>query len=403
MDNDVSKLDYFLKYVKIDTQSDDTSLTIPSSDKQLNLANQILIDLKELGFNNAYIDEFGQVNLFIEGEDGYDIIGFNAHMDTALEVSGKDVKPNIITNYDGRDIILKNDLVLSKDNYPILNDFIGDTLITTDGTTLLGADDKAGISIIMNLLRFIANNKDFKHAPISILFTCDEEIGRGADHFDANKFKAKYGYTIDGDSPYYISYENFNAASIKVNIKGFNIHPGEAYNKMINSLLIAIDFNNLLDPNKIPAKTKDYEGFYHLNNLNGDEGFTSMSYIIRDFNKDELENKINEFKKAREICLKKYKGASIDLDIKYQYQNMAQIINQDKTPINKVIKAYQDLNIKYEFKPIRGGTDGATFSYKGCPTPNLGTGSYNHHGALEFLNVREHNLMIEILKGIIKI
>lgn len=403
MDNDLNKLDYFLKYVQIDTQSDDTSLTSPSSDKQLNLAKEILNDITKLGFNNAYIDEFGQVHLFIEGEKGYDTIGFNAHMDTALEVSGKNVKPNIINNYSGQDIILKNNVILSKNDFPILNDFIGDTLITTDGTTLLGADDKAGISIIMNLIRYIANSKDFKHVPISILFTCDEEIGRGADHFDNKIFKANYAYTIDGDTPYGISYENFNAASVVVKISGFNIHPGEAKGKMINSILLANEFDNLLNPDETPAKTQDYQGFHHLNSINGEESLTTMNYIVRDFDKEKLEEKLNQFIKAKGIIEEKYNKSHVDLNIKYQYKNMAEIINQNKSVLDKIIKAYNNLNIPYKFIPIRGGTDGATFSFKGCPTPNLGTGSYNHHGVLEFLNVREHNMLIEILKEVVKI
>lgn len=401
--NNLKTLDYFLKYITFDTQSDDNSKTTPSTFNQLVLAKEIYNDIKKLGYANTFIDEFGQVYLFIDGEKNSDTIGFCAHMDTALEESGKNVTANIISNYDGKNIILKNNKIISPNEYPILNSFIGDTLITTDGTTLLGADDKAGISIIMNLIRFLKENPSFKHHPISILFTCDEEIGRGADHFNNLIFKADYGFTIDGDTPYAISYENFNAAEVDINITGFNIHPGEAKNKMVNALLLAFQINSYLDAKAIPELTENYQGFYHLNDLSGNESRAHMHYIIRDFNQDELNNKIDAFYNAKDILLKKYKAAKIDIGVNYQYKNMAEILNKDSRAINKAKNAFDKLNISYKILPIRGGTDGATFSFKGCPTPNLGTGSYNHHGVLEFLNVNEHNLLIEILKEIVKI
>lgn len=394
-------LKYFLKYVTFDTQSDDESNQVPSTSKQLILAKEILSDLLKLGCE-ARMDEYGQVYAFIKGEENLPTIGFNAHMDTAPDYSGKNVVYQIIQNYDGNPIIKDNNTIDPKD-YPILNKFINKDLVIAKSDTLLGADDKAGISIIMNMVEFLMKNKSFKHHPISILFTCDEEIGKGADHFDNSIFKTDYAYTIDGDSPYIISYENFNAAHVDITIKGVSIHPGEAKNKLINAISVAMEFNSYLNPNEVPEKTCGYEGFHHLTDIKGDSYKCQLSYILRDHDKNKLEEKINQFNDSKQQIMQKYPNlAEFNMEIGYDYQNMKEVLNKDMRAIDKLKIVYDNLNLTYEFKPIRGGTDGATFSFKGCPTPNLGTGSYNHHGPCEFLVKQEHDLLIEIIKEIIK-
>lgn len=399
----MESLKYFLKYVAIDTQSDDASQTAPSTLKQLNLAKVVLQDLKDLGLDNAYIDEFGQVHAFLDGESKLPTIGLNSHMDTAPDYTGKDVKPNIISNYDGKPIQLNNNLVLDPEVFPILKAAKGSTVVTTDGTTLLGADDKAGISIIMNLLSYLVKNPNIKHHPLSIMFTCDEEIGRGADHFDNNIFKAKYAFTVDGASPFIAEYENFNAAHAIVKITGTSIHPGEAKGKMINAASVAMEFDSLLNSDEVPEKTEGYEGFHHLTDIKGDTAFAQLEYIIRDHDINKLHDKVADFEKAKQEIMSRYpKLKGIELITGYDYKNMKEKFVGNDDALKKIELAYKNLGINFSYEAIRGGTDGATFSYKGCPTPNLGTGSYNHHGPLEFLVKEQHDLMIEVLKEIVK-
>ncbi len=397
-----STLDYFLKYVKVDTQSDDNSKTSPSSKKQLVLSKMLLEDLKDLGISDSFIDEFGQVHAFIKGGKGLETIGLNAHIDTALELSGANVKPQIVNNYDGGDITLNDNYKILAGDFTILERMVGKTLITTSGDTLLGADDKAGLSIIMNVLKWFIDHPEVKHHPISVLFTCDEEIGRGAEHFDAKIFKAAYAYTIDGDSPYKANYENFNAAHAHIKIKGVSIHPGEAKDKMINASKVAIELVDSLNQNEVPEKTEKYEGFHHLTSINGTVDSAELDFIIRDHDKKLLSKKVDDLKNIIELLKKKYPRAVIETEIGDDYKNMKEVFLKDRKPLEKIEKAYQNLYIPFEFEPIRGGTDGATFSFLGCPTPNLGTGSYNHHGRYEFLVKEEHDLMIEIVKEILK-
>ncbi len=397
-----STLDYFLKYVKVDTQSDDNSKTSPSSKKQLVLSKMLLEDLKDLGISDSFIDEFGQVHAFIKGGKGLETIGLNAHIDTALELSGANVKPQIVNNYDGGDITLNDNYKILAGDFTILERMVGKTLITTSGDTLLGADDKAGLSIIMNVLKWFIDHPEVKHHPISVLFTCDEEIGRGAEHFDAKIFKAAYAYTIDGDSPYKANYENFNAAHAHIKIKGISIHPGEAKDKMINASKVAIELVDNLNQNEVPEKTEKYEGFHHLTSINGTVDSAELDFIIRDHDKKLLSKKVDDLKNIIELLKKKYPRAVIEAEIGDDYKNMKEVFLKDRKPLEKIEKAYQNLYIPFEFEPIRGGTDGATFSFLGCPTPNLGTGSYNHHGRYEFLVKEEHDLMIEIVKEILK-
>ena len=389
----------FIEYVKIDTQSDPASATTPSTSKQLNLSKLLLKQLQELGLE-AYIDEYGIVYGKLEGEG--DPIGLNSHVDTATELSGKDVNPRIIENYDGKTIELGEGYSMSPKEFPVLLSHVGDTLVVTDGKTLLGADDKAGLAIIMAVLDFYCSHKEIKHHPICVCFTPDEEIGRGPDHFDAGKFGAKFAYTVDGGDPLEIAYETFNAASAEVLIKGKAIHPGEAKNKMVNACTCAFKFDRLLPTTKRPEYTEGREGFNHLNAIEGNVAEAKLHYIIRNHDKKKLEEQKKEFMAAAKECMERFPGCEVSVAIKDEYRNMKEVLDERPEAIEKAAKAFKKLGLTPSYPPIRGGTDGATFSFKGCPTPNLGTGSYNHHGRYEFLSVSEFNLMIEIVKEILK-
>lgn len=389
----------FIEYVKIDTQSDPASATTPSTSKQLNLSKLLLKQLQELGLE-AYIDEYGIVYGKLEGEG--DPIGLNSHVDTATELSGKNVNPRIIENYDGKTIELGDGYSMSPKEFPVLLSHVGDTLVVTDGKTLLGADDKAGIAIIMAVLDFYCSHKEIKHHPICVCFTPDEEIGRGPDHFDARKFGAKFAYTVDGGDPLEIAYETFNAASAEVLIKGKAIHPGEAKNKMVNACTCAFKFDRLLPTTKRPEYTEGREGFNHLNAIEGNVAEAKLHYIIRNHDRKKLEEQKKEFMAAAKECMERFPGCEVSVAIKDEYRNMKEVLDEHPEAIEKAAKAFKKLGLTPSYPPIRGGTDGATFSFKGCPTPNLGTGSYNHHGRYEFLSVSEFNLMIEIVKEILK-
>lgn len=389
----------FIEYVKIDTQSDPASATTPSTSKQLNLSKLLLKQLQELGLE-AYIDEYGIVYGKLEGEG--DPIGLNSHVDTATELSGKDVNPRVIENYDGKTIELGDGYSMSPKEFPVLLSHVGDTLVVTDGKTLLGADDKAGLAIIMAVLDFYCSHKEIKHHPICVCFTPDEEIGRGPDHFDASKFGAKFAYTVDGGDPLEIAYETFNAASAEVLIKGKAIHPGEAKNKMVNACTCAFKFDRLLPTTKRPEYTEGREGFNHLNAIEGNVAEAKLHYIIRNHDRKKLEEQKKEFMAAAKECMERFPGCEVSVAIKDEYRNMKEVLDEHPEAIEKATKAFKKLGLTPSYPPIRGGTDGATFSFKGCPTPNLGTGSYNHHGRYEFLSVSEFNLMIEIVKEILK-
>lgn len=395
----MSLLDNFIKYVKIDTQADDSSSTSPSTLKQLDLENVLLNDLKELGIE-CYQDEFGLVYGFISGDESLPTIGLNAHVDTALEVTDTGVKPKIIKNYDGKDIKLNDKYTISTKQFPRLKDFVGKTLVTTDGNTLLGADDKAGVAIIMEVAKYFATHKEIRHHPISILFTTDEEIGRGPIHFDSKKFKAKYAYTVDGDTPYQIAIENFFAYAVNIDIDGISIHPGEAKDKMVNAILVASKFMSTLPSNMIPSLTSGHEGFNHINEISGNVEHAHLEYIVRNHDIELLNRQLNDFKIAKAACEVLFPKAKIDMKFIHQYDNMLEIIKATPEVTKKLEDSYKKLGISFTYEPIRGGTDGATFSYKGCPTPNLGTGSYNHHGRLEYAVVEEMELMVEIIKAI---
>lgn len=394
-------LERFLRYVKIDTQSDDTSETTPSTLKQLNLAKQLMKELDELGIENE-LDEYGRVYAHLPGEKGLPVIGLNSHMDTALECSGKDVKPQIHENYDGKDIILNDEYTLSPKNFPELLNHIGDTIVTTSGDTLLGGDDKAGDAIIMSVLSYYVKHPEVKHHPIAILFTPDEEIGRGPEYFNKEKFGADWAYTVDGDFPTHIDIDNFNGSHADVTVYGVGIHPGEAKGKMINAIRVAEEFDSLLDQSEKPEYTDGFDGFNHILSFEGDSTKANLHYILRNHDRNLLEKQKSEFINAKEFLNKKYPNARIELEIKDDYRNMKEILDKDPRAVDHARKVFKELGIEPVSLPVRGGTDGATFSFLGCPTPNLGTGSYNHHGRFEYLSLRDFNQMIEIVKAIVK-
>ncbi len=393
----------FLKYVSFDTQSDDNSSTTPSTKKQLLLAKYLENELKSIGCSDVLIDEYGIVYATIKGNvENAKTIGFIAHMDTSPDCSGANIKPRIIEKYDGNDIKLNENLTMKVSDFPSLKKNINETLIVTDGTTLLGADDKAGIAIIVESAYRIINDKNLKHGTIKIAFTPDEEVGRGADNFDVKFFNCDYAYTIDGGDINYIEYENFNAYSAKVNIKGVSIHPGSAKDKMVNSILLAKEFDDLLPHNELPVNTKGYEGFHHLCNFNGDCENTMLNYIIRNHNFDIIQRQIQDFYNARDIINKKYNNDFVSVDIKESYRNMKEIIEKHPEVLVKVTDAYKRLDIPYEFEPIRGGTDGARLSFMGLPCPNLGDGGYNFHGRYEYVSLTQMRKMVKVLIEIVR-
>lgn len=396
-------LNDFLRYVKIGTQSDENSSLSPSSKNQYDLLNLLKKELDDLGVENT-LDEFGRLYGFVPGNPNFDCIGLCAHVDTASECSGDNVNPQIIYNYDGNDIKLgKSGLILSKNDFPKLNECLGKTIITTDGTTLLGADDKAGVAIIKDVIRNVLEMDVNKRRPLAILFTPDEEIGRGPEHFNLSLYKAKYAYTIDGADPKYISIENFNAKSIKVHIKGKSIHPGEGKGKLVNAILLLNEFINLLPKDMIPYKTSGREGFNHIVDIKGDVENAYAYYILRNHDTNILNNQVNDFIKAKEIIEKEYPSSQIELEIKDQYKNMYEIISKQPECKEMIESVFNKLNLHFEYEATRGGTDGATFSFLGCPCPNLGTGSYNHHGRFEFAVLEEMELMVKIVTEIYKL
>ena len=395
----------FLKYVSFDTQSDENSLETPSTSKQLVLAKYLEKELKSIGCEDVVLDKNGIVYATINAncEDKVPTIGFIAHMDTSPDCSGANIKPRMIKNYDGKDIILNESTIMKVEEFPTLKNNIGEDLIVTDGTTLLGADDKAGIAIIVEFAYRIINNKTLKHGKIKIAFTPDEEVGRGTENFDVDYFNCDFAYTLDGGDIRYIEYENFNAASATVTINGINIHPGSAKGKMINSILVASEFNSLLPEDERPEKTEGYQGFNHLNEIQGTVEKTTMHYILRNHDDKILKRQINDFNLAATTINNKYKHEIVDVDIKMSYRNMKEVIVANPQVLNIATKAYDSLKMPYEFLPIRGGTDGATLSFKGLPCPNLGDGGYNFHGRFEYVSTTQMQKMVKVLTKIVEI
>lgn len=387
----------FLNYVQIDTMSDEESNSTPSTQKQFNLAKVLVKELKELGLKDITLSDncFVYAHLPSNIPNCKDSIGFIAHMDTIPGFSGTNVKPNVIENYDGKTIKLKG-IELSPKQFPFLSNLKGKTLITTDGTTVLGADDKAGVAEIMTMLyHYVKTNEP--HINIYVAFTPDEEIGTGIEKFDLSLFPCEYAYTVDGGSVNEINYENFNAAAATINIKGLDIHPGSAKNQMLNASEIAMEFNSLLPAFQKPEYTDDYEGFIHLTSVTGVVGSAKLTYIIRDHNSDLLEKKKDILKDAAVFLNKKYGNDTVNVTIKDSYKNMASIIKNNPKVIEKAQTAMQKLNLIPVAKPIRGGTDGARLTYMGLPTPNLGTGGYNCHGPYELACLEEMETICKLL------
>ena len=389
----------FINYVKIDTQSNDTTGTTPSTEKQKDLSLLLVHELLELGLNDAHMDEFGNVYGHLPGKGSR--IGLNAHMDTALEVTGAGVRPHLIKEYAGGKIKLANGLSMDPKEFPILNKHIGHDLVVTDGNTLLGADDKSGIAIIMNVLQYYHDHPEEKHSTICVCFTVDEEIGEGPLHFNYRKMNAKYAYTIDGSDIDKIECENFNAYGATVTFKGVSIHPGEGKGKLINALNLASEFVALL-PKETPYDSEGKQGFYHLTGIEGNSDVATLTLILRDFKDKGIEKRIETVKEAVNKVNKLYPTAEVTVSFKKQYENMKKFVDKKPMAIRRAKEALKKNGIEPSLGAIRGGTDGATFSKFGLITPNLGTGSYNHHGRFEFLDVQEFEKMICVVIDLVK-
>ena len=396
-------IDRFLRYVSVDTQSNPESESQPSAAKELDLLKMLKDELEAMGVE-AELDEYGYVMATIPSNCGKDVpaVGFIAHVDTAPDASGKDIKPQIIKDYDGGDIALKGveGLYLKVEDFPEMKDYEGQTLITTDGTTLLGADDKAGVAEIMDAVQYIIEHPELKHGKICIGFTPDEEIGRGVVKFDVEKFGADYAYTMDGGAVGELEYENFNAASASVKIQGSNLHPGYAKGKMKNAILIGMELNSLLPVEQRPEYTCGYEGFFHIIGFNGSVEEATFSYIIRDHDMDLYEKRKQTMQECVDFINKKYGEGTASVEIKHQYYNMRKMVEPHYHIIEKAVKAMEIEGIKPRIQPIRGGTDGANLSFKGLPCPNIFAGGHNFHGKLEFIPLES---MIKASKVILNI
>lgn len=399
----------FIKYTAFDTSSSSANKNeTPSSSSQRVFAEYLLKELKDLGVDNSYIDDKSFVYATIpatKGKENKPKIGFIAHLDTVEDVSGKNIKANIIKDYDGKDIVLNKEknIIFSPKDFNNLNKYIGSDLIVTDGTTLLGADDKAGIAEIMTMLETIMKDKTIEHGEIKIAFTPDEEIGSGIDHFNVEGFNADFAYTIDGGELGEIEYENFNAASCNVVVNGVNVHPGYAKNKMKNALLLAIEFNNMLPQNEKPEYTDNYEGFYHLSYIEGNEENAKLEYIIRDHDREKFENKKEFIKNICEFLNKKYGDNTFEIELKDSYFNMKEKILPYMHLIENAKRAFNECGIKEKQVPIRGGTDGARLSFRNLPCPNLSTGGENFHSRFEYIPVQSLEKMTEVLLKIVDI
>ena len=366
----------FIRYAKIDTQADENTGTTPSTEKQKNLGRLLVKELKELGLDDAYMDEYGIVYAHLDGEG--DVIGLNAHVDTALEVTDENVNPRIVEKWDGKDIQLNEQYKISLEQFPHMKEFIGKDLVVTDGNTLLGADDKAGIAIIMGVLDYLKEHPDFKHHPLAVAFTVDEEIGEGPKHFSLEKMKADYAFTIDGGPITDIDCENFNAQQLKVRIAGVAVHPGEGKNTLINALQLQAEFISMLPQKETPFYAD--EGYWHLTSVNGTSEKVEFVAILRNFSREKLEQLDTRIYEIRDELSKKYPKAKFEIEIKEQYENMKPFVEKDPRPVQKATAALRKMGIEPVFARIKGGTDGATFSKMGLVTPTLGTGSGNHHG-----------------------
>lgn len=394
----------FLKYVGFDTESDPNSDTCPSTEKQKQLANVLIEEMTEMGLEKVFLDENGYVYGEISGNCEGPKLAFIAHMDTSPDLSGANIKPRIVSNYDGGDIVLNasQQIILSPKEFEHLLHYKGQDLIVTDGLTLLGADNKAGIAEILSLAEYLINHPEVKHGPIKIAFTPDEEIGRGANLFNLERLDADFGYTVDGGELGEVEFENFNAATAKIKIKGSNIHPGSAKGKMKNALILGMEFHNMLPTFDNPAYTEKYEGFNHLNDFSGSVESANMLYIIRDHDLEKFEEKKKLFKDIETFLNQKYGDATIGVEITDSYYNMREKILPHFHLIENAKAAMQTLGIEPLVVPVRGGTDGARLSYMGLPCPNICTGGHNFHGKFEYIPVQSMEKTVEILIEIVK-
>jgi len=397
----------FTSYVKVDTQSDADKESCPSTEGQLNLARQLVEEMKSIGIQEVTMDENGYVMGTIPSNTDKEVptIGFLAHIDTATDFTGKNVKPQLHENYQGGDITLNDELhiVLSPSQFPNLQKYQGHTLITTDGTTLLGADNKAGIAEIMTAMHYLIENPEIKHGKIRVAFTPDEEIGRGPHKFDVDAFGASYAYTIDGGPLGELQYESFNAAGAKVSIKGNNVHPGTAKDKMVSAAKIGMLFHNKLPSDESPEYTEGYEGFFHLTKFVGEVEEAELQYIIRDFDKDKFNERKALFEKIANDLKAIYGENSINLKIQDQYYNMREKIEPVKHIVDIAHEAMENRSVTPVIEPIRGGTDGSQLSYKGLPTPNIFTGGENFHGKYEFISVENMVKATEVIVEIARL
>ncbi|HHZ01412.1 MAG TPA: peptidase T [Tissierellia bacterium] len=395
----------FLNYVKIDTQSIPDAETIPSSEKQKNLGKLLVEEMKSMGIEDASMDENGYVYGTIPANTEAPTIGFIAHMDTSPDMPGNNVNPQIIYNYDGGDILLNKDknIIMNTEMFEHLLKYKGQDLIVTDGTTLLGADNKAGIAEILTMAEYFLNNPQVKHGTIKIAFTPDEEVGRGADLFKVEEFGADFAYTVDGGELGEIEYENFNAASAKVTVNGVNIHPGTAKNKMKNSLTIGMEFHHMLPVYETPENTEGYEGFSLLHQMSGNVEKTILEYIIRDHSMEKFNIKKERFLKIADYLNDKYGEGTVEIEIKDSYYNMKEKILPHMHIIENAKKAMKNIGIQPVLVPIRGGTDGARLSYMGLPCPNLCTGGHNFHGRYEYIPIQSMEKVVELLIEIVKL
>ena len=399
-----SVTDKFLRYVSYETTSDENSTTHPSNLQELVLLRQLVEEMKQMGIADASIDEYGYVMGTIPSNLDHEVpaLGFIAHVDTSPDASGRDIKPQFIRNYDGSDIPLKGvpGLALRVSEFPELLDYKGQTLITTDGTTLLGADDKAGVAEILTAAEYLLTHPEVKHGTIKIGFTPDEEIGCGVDFFDVKRFGADYAYTMDGGAVGELEYENFNAAGAKIRIQGCNIHPGSAKGKMVNAMLVGMELAGMLPVEQRPQFTEGYEGFFHLTGFGGTVEEATMSYIIRDHDMARFEQKKELLREVVTFINKKY-GDIVTLELRDQYYNMREQVEPHYQIIERAVRAMEMAGVKPKIQPIRGGTDGARLSFMGLPCPNLFAGGHNFHGKLEFVPVESMEKAVEVIKNLI--
>jgi tripeptide aminopeptidase len=396
----------FLRYVKIDTQSDLSSTSSPSTAKQFDLARLLADELRSIGLKDVSLDENCYVTATLPANSSKKapVIGFIAHMDTSTEMSGAGVNPRLVEKYDGGDIALNPEkgIVLSPREFPELLRYKGQTLITTDGNTLLGSDDKSGVAEIMAAMQYLADHPEIQHGTIKIAFTPDEEVNRGTEHFDVAKFGVDFAYTVDGGEIGELQYENFNAARSKIRIQGRNVHPGEAKNKMINALLVAMELNALLPAAERPEHTEGYEGFYHLLELEGKPDQARMDYIIRDHDRAKFEARKAWLQRSAEFLNARYGPSTITIEIRDQYYNMREKIEPVWHVIELAEKAMRAVGVEPKVVPIRGGTDGAKLSYMGLPCPNLFTGGHNFHGRYEYVPVESMEKAVEVIVKIVE-